>query len=313
MEANKNILNSELDRIQEISELNSLSGKSLEEWNKYQDSWIDGIEKEVELEKLRSKLANVEDKTLQGKLELMDRQEKVSKAELEYANKQLDIIGLQEKLENIKGQRNVQTLGKDTNGNWEWQYVADQTEYDNTKSELDDAKVKLEQYLNEQRGSYASEMSDILDKARNGEYGSESELQKAITDVNEMFDDILADITGMGGYDTTAILEAYKSYLANNNDIISGVTGQKPTAGYTEMVSSIGSQFEKSFTNVTLQLGKIIGEELRNALSVSPTTTPQSIVIEHQTLEFPNVIDSTGLEDVFRDLPQIAKQISLNK
>lgn len=313
LEANKNILNSELDRIQELSELNSLSGKSLEEWNKYQDSWIDGIEKEVELERLRSKLANVEDKTLQGKLELMDRQEKVSKAELEYANKQLDIIGLQEKLENIKGQRNVQTLGKDTNGNWEWQYVADQTEYDNTKSELDDAKVELEQYLNEQRGSYASEMSDILDKARNGEYGSESELQKAITDVNEMFDDILADITGMGGYDTTAIIEAYKGYLANNNDIISGVTGQTPTAGYTEMVSSIGSQFEKSFTNVTLQLGKIIGEELRNALSVSPTTTPQSIVIENQTLEFPNVIDSAGLEDVFRDLPQIAKQISLNK
>ena len=313
LEANKNILNSELDRIQEISELNSLSGKSLEEWNKYQGSWIDGIEKEVELEKLRSKLANVEDKTLQGKLELMDRQEKVSKAELEYANKQLDIIGLQEKLENIKGQRNVQTLGKDTNGNWEWQYVADQTEYDNTKSELDDAKVKLEQYLNEQRGSYASEMSDILDKARNGEYGSESELQKAITDVNEMFDDILADTTGMGGYDTTAILEAYKSYLANNNDIISGVTGGKPSSEYTEMVSSIGSQFEKSFTNVTLQLGKIIGDELRSALNASPTTNPQTIVIENQTLEFPNVKDSAGLEDVFRDLPQIAKQMSLDK
>ena len=313
LEANKNILNSELDRIQELSELNSLSGKSLDEWNKYKDSWIDGIEKEVELERLRAKLANVEDKTLQGKLELMDRQEKVSKAELEYANKQLSVIELQEKLENIKGQRNVQTLGKDTNGNWEWQYVADQTEYDKTQKELDDAKVELKKYLDEQRGSYASEMNDILDKARNGEYDSESELQKAITDVNEMFDDILSDITGMGGYDTTAILDAYKGYLTNNSDIISGVTGQKPSAGYTEMVTSIGTQFEKSFTNVTLQLGKIIGEELRNALSISPATTPQSIVIEHQTLEFPNVIDSSGLEDVFRDLPQIAKQISLNK
>ena len=79
------------------------------------------------------------------------------------------------------------------------------------------------------------------------------------------------------------------------------------------MVSSIGSQFEKSFTNVTLQLGKIIGDELRSALNASTTTNPQTIVIENQTLEFPNVKDSTGLEDVFRDLPQIAKQMSLDK
>ena len=313
LEANKNILNSELDRIQELSEMNALSGKSLEDWNKYQDSWIDGIEKEVELERLRAKLASVEDKTLQGKLELMDRQEKISKAELEYANKQLDIISLQEKLENIKGQRNVQTLGKDSNGNWEWQYVSDQTEYDKTKDELDDAKVELDKYLREQRGSYISEMSDILDKTRNGEYKSEEELQKAITDVNEMFDEILGDITDMGEYDTGAIINAYKEYLKNNNDIISGVTGGKPSSEYTEMVSSIGSQFEKSFTNVTLQLGKIIGDELRSALNASTTTNPQTIVIENQTLEFPNVKDSTGLEDVFRDLPQIAKQMSLDK
>ena len=313
LEANKNILNSELDRIQELSEMNTLSGKSLEDWNKYQDSWIDGIEKEVELERLRAKLAGIEDKTLQGKLELMDRQEKISKAELEYANKQLDIISLQEKLENIKGQRNVQTLGKDSNGNWEWQYVSDQTEYDKTKEELEDAKVELDKYLKEQRGSYISEMSDILDKARNGEYKSEEELQKAITDVNEMFDEILGDITDMGEYDTGAIINAYKEYLKNNNDIIAGVTGGKPSSEYTEMVSSIGSQFEKSFTNVTLQLGKIIGDELRSALNASPTTNPQTIVIENQTLEFPNVKDSAGLEDVFRDLPQIAKQMSLDK
>ena len=313
LEANKNILNSELDRIQELSEMNALSGKSLEDWNKYQDSWIDGIEKEVELERLRAKLASAEDKTLRGKLELMDRQEKISKAELEYANKQLDIISLQEKLENIKGQRNVQTLGKDSNGNWEWQYVSDQTEYDKTKEELDDAKVELDKYLREQRGSYISEMSDILDKTRNGEYKSEEELQKAITDVNEMFDEILGDITDMGEYDTGAIINAYKEYLKNNNDIISGVAGGKPSSEYTEMVSSIGSQFEKSFTNVTLQLGKIIGDELRSALNASTTTNPQTIVIENQTLEFPNVKDSTGLEDVFRDLPQIAKQMSLDK
>ena len=313
LEANKNILNSELDRIQELSEMNTLSGKSLEDWNKYQDSWIDGIEKEVELERLRAKLAGIEDKTLQGKLELMDRQEKISKAELEYANKQLDIISLQEKLENIKGQRNVQTLGKDSNGNWEWQYVSDQTEYDKTKEELEDAKVELDKYLKEQRGSYISEMSDILDKARNGEYKSEEELQKAITDVNEMFDEILGDITDMGEYDTGAIINAYKEYLKNNNDIIAGVTGGKPSSEYTEMVSSIGSQFEKSFTNVTLQLGKIIGDELRSALNASATTNPQTIVIENQTLEFPNVKDSAGLEDVFRDLPQIAKQMSLDK
>lgn len=306
LDANENVLNNKLDEIQKASEGLVLGGKTLDEWSSYRDAFMDGIEKELELEKLRIKLAGIEDKTLRDKLDLMDRQERVSRAEADYLDKQLSVIELQEKLNNIGAQRNVQTLGKDANGNWEWQYVADQTAYEQTQTELKEAELELEKYKQEQREGYVSEMNDIVDAVRNGDYSSEEELRKAIASANEMFDDIIGD--GML-YDTDAILKAYRDYVSSNSNIVDNMTG-----GSTSSLVGIGEQFEKSFLAISTDLGQIIGEELRKALNIEPIGgAGQSIVIENQVLEFPNVTDSNGIEDVFRELPQIAKQMSTNK
>lgn len=312
LEANNNILTSELDRIQKISERNTLGGKTLDGFNKFHEDWITGIEKELEIEKLRARLSLVEDKTLQSKIDLMDRQEALSKAEKDYLDKQLTVIELQEKLNNINAQRNVQTLSKDSEGNWQWQYVADQTAYDETKAELDEARAELEKYEREQRAAYAEEMNTIMDGIKNGEYDSESDIVEAIRNINELFDDILPEIKNGGLYDTDAVLEAYRSYIKNNQDIISGSTGDMK--GYDVLVSNIGTQFEKSFLNISADFGKVLGEELRKALK-SPTSSNSgsSYTIQNLVADFPNVKDADGLKEAFAELPQVVQQLVTRK
>ncbi|PAY38385.1 hypothetical protein A8C54_10815 [Ligilactobacillus salivarius] len=61
----------------------------------------------------------------------------------------------------------------------------------------------------------------------------------------------------------------------------------------------------------------MFGQQLRDALKLDPNLSPRipnaptqtlSMVIQHQTLEFPNVTDPTGFEEAIKNLPQIAKQ-----
>lgn len=313
LNSNKDILDNELDRIKKSSEKSSLNGSTLEAFKKYRDTWVSGVEKEIELEKLRLRLASTEDKSLQAKLEMLDRQEAISKSELDYMDKQLSVIELQEKLNNINGQKNVQTLGKDADGNWQWQYVADQTEYDKTNQELQDAQIELEKYKEEQKVAYIEEMNDIISKVKDGDYSSEEELVADIAKIKDVFDGVIAGDVDL--YDTNAILEAYRKYTSGNQDIISGQTGGI-TDNYSQLLESVGSQFEKSFLTIGAELGKIIGEELKNALKSPSSKSSQGgnvYEIQKQYLEFPNVKDANGIEEVFKDLPQFVKQMDTSK
>lgn len=309
LNTNKDILDSQLNIIQEASEKLAL-GSSAEEYDRYRGAWMDGVEKELELEKLRMKLAGLDDKNLQGKISLMDRQEKVSRAELEYIDKQLEATRLQEKLDNIRGERNVQTLGKDSGGNWQWQYVADQGEYDSTKEELNDVRLEIEKYREEQKRNYVSEMNDIVGRVRDGDFNDVGELETAIKNVNEMFDDILGDTSDSSVYDTASIIQAYQDYLSNNNDVMLGVNDDKK---FSDRMVEMGATFEQSFMNVTTDLSKLIADELVRALNATPVSKNGGITIENQVLEFPNVKDSNGLAEAFRELPQITKQMASKK
>lgn len=310
LNANKEILDSQLDIIQNSSEEASLGGMSADEFDRYKNEWMDGVEKELELEKLRMRLVELEDKTLQGRLELMDRQEKVSRSELEYLDKQIEATRLQEKLENIRQQRSVQTLTKNVDGNWEWGYVADQTEYNDTKEDLDNINLEIEKYRQEQRRSYVDDMNNIVDNVREGDYDDIADLREDISQTNSLYDDIFKDIEGMNLYDTDSIIQAYKDYLENNQGIVSGSNNGGMLG--EDLVGSTG-RFEESFANIATDLSGLIAEELKTVLNAEPVKNNNGFVIQNQTLEFPNVTDSDGLEDAFRSLPQVVKQFSTNK
>ena len=68
--------------------------------------------------------------------------------------------------------------------------------------------------------------------------------------------------------------------------------------------------------NIADKLGEIIGTELRNALGMlngKQVETNGNYVIQNQELQFPNVTDANGIEEVFKNLPSVTEQLTLKK
>lgn len=317
LNANKDLLDNRLDATKDTFEKGLLGGKTLDEWSDYQDNWETGISKEIVLENLRKRMIGLEDKTIEKRLEALDRQEAISKKDAEYLDKQIAVLELQKKLDGIEKERNVQTLVRGNDGKWSWDYVADQTEYDTTKKELDDAKIALEEYRNEQRKGYVESLGGIIDKAKDGEYKTPEDLTSAIANLNSVYGNILSDIPGITQDSSLEdIITAYQQYLLANNAIAGNALGTS-TALTQQTIDNIGLRFETSFLNIADKLAEIIGNELKNALGLanedSTGLNSGNYVIQNQELQFPNVTDASGIEDVFKNLPEITKQLAQKK
>ena len=260
-------------------------------------------------------MVGLEDDVLNKRLEALDRQEAVSKKDIEYLDKQSKILELQSKLNNISKERNVQTLVRGDNGKWAWQYVADQSEYDSTKKELDDAKKELEEFKSSQRAEYVEDLGGIIDEAKDGKYSSPEELTNALSDLNSVYGNILTDIPNLNFGSIDDIVSAYQNYLTANK-LIAGDAIGTGTALTQQTIDNIGLKFESSFMNIADKLGEIIGTELRNALGMlngKQVGANGNYVIQNQELQFPNVTDANGIEEVFKNLPSVTEQLTLKK
>ncbi|MBO1087237.1 phage tail tape measure protein [Enterococcus mundtii] len=310
LEANKKVLGNKLEVLGDSLAKGALDGKTLDAWKDYQDRWSTGIEKEIELEKIRQRMLDIESDVNKERLEVLDRQEAVSKKELEYLDKQTKVLELQDKINNLDKERSVQTLIKKDDGTWDWDYVADQSEVDKAKEDLDTAEKDLEAFKNEQREKYVSDVQKVLDKAKGGGYESVDELKKELDDLRAAYGGILKDIPNMSMGSIEEILAAYEAYLKENAQIVSDATGGDKN--FEAKLEKIGGVFENSFKAIAEDLGKIIGDALSEALGavtgVKRLSAAQSYTIEHQELVFPNVEDTTGFEQVLIDLPQTAQQ-----
>lgn len=310
LNANQQVLEQQISNIQSANERSAL-GMSLDEFNDYHDNWIDGIEKAYELEKLMRDVNALEDQTLMKRLELMDRQEAVTQNELEYAEMLIRAQQLREKLDNIGQERNVQTLMRDGSGNWQWGYVADQSEYDETQQELNELEIEMEQFRRDQQSGYVSSMNDILDRASSGEFSSMEDLMSAIEGVESIYASVLGD--DLSTYDIDSILDAYRRYLENNEAIIDST--DMGTGGDSGDVARLSEAFSSSFLEISEDLGKTIGEELKRALKGANTVGGgnTTMTIQHQTLEFPNAKDSDEIADALLTLPGVVNQVVTGK
>lgn len=312
LNANKDILANSLDAAQETLEKGILGGKTLDEWKDYQDNWVNGISKEIALESLRTRLLSLEDDNLNKRLELLDRQEAVSQVDLDYMDKQAKVLELQQKLSNIEKERTVQTLVRNDDGSWGWQYVADQTEYDKTKEDLSDAQKELDEFTKDQREKYASALNDVIEKAKNGDYKNSDELQNALSNVNSIYGNVINDTPGVNTGSIADIIAAYDKYVKDNGLIVDSAVNNSQLSDTT--LQGIGAQFETSFKNISEELGSIIGNELKNALiGLSGSGSLSSYSVQIGSLEFPNVKDTTGMEEFFKDLPSIVDQFVYKK
>lgn len=310
LNANKDAFTNQIDGLNEAIQKSLLNGETIDKWREHKEQWIGGIEKELELEEIRKRLINNENAVITRRLEALDLQKEVSKSELDYLDKQTKVLELQNKLANIGDERNIQTIKQDENGKWNWEYIADQSEYDKTLEELNNAKKDLENYKNEQRLKYAQDVQSIINDVKDGKFESPQEIMDAFDNINKVYASIITDIPEIKGLDINGIIDAYTKYMKRNDTIISETT----TGGNTDNLIEIGKTFETAFINVSTDVAGIIENAIKNAMSgaVSNEKT-ENYIIQKQELSFPNVTDTTGFEQVLIDLPKTAKQKMLSK
>lgn len=310
LNVNKEAFTNQIDGLNETIQNSLLNGETIDKWRDHTEQWIGGIEKELELEEIRKRLINNENAVITRRLEALDLQKEVSKSELDYLDKQTKVLELQNKLANIGDERNIQTIKQDENGKWNWEYIADQSEYDKTLEELNNARKDLESYKNEQRLKYAQDVQSIINDVKDGKFESPQEIMDAFDNINKVYASILTDIPEIKGLDINGIMDAYAKYMKRNDTIIS----ETMTGGNTDNLIEIGKTFETAFINVSTDVAGIIENAIKNAMSgaVSNEKT-ENYIIQKQELSFPNVTDTTGFEQVLIDLPKTAKQKMLSK
>ena len=314
LESNQAILENTMDSLERMFEIGLLGGKTLSEWKDFNDEWVSGIEKEVTLEGLRQKALNAESQVIKDRLNMLDKQENVSKSDLDYLDKQLKVLELEDKLRNLENERNVQVLGRREDGTWGFDYVADQTEYDKTKEELDDANIDLEKFITEQRTNYVERLGEIINKAKEGGYSDTSEIQSDLDLLNSIYGMVLSDIPGFTGMSFDEILSAYQEYLSKNDIITDGLVGSDIGSIDSTTTGTGLTPVQKELVEVTTQLGEIIGSELRSALGdASSNGFKGAQIYQIGELVLPNVTDGDGLVNIFNDLPKAAEQAIYDK
>ena len=314
LESNQAILENTMDSLERMFEVGLLGGKTLSEWKDFNDEWVSGIEKEVTLEGLRQKALNAESQVIKDRLNMLDKQENVSKSDLDYLDKQLKVLELEDKLRNLENERNVQVLGRREDGTWGFDYVTDQTEYDKTKEELDDANIDLEKFVTEQRTNYVERLGEIINKAKEGGYSDTSEIQSDLDLLNSIYGMVLSDIPGFTGMSFDEILSAYQEYLSKNDIITDGLVGSDIGSIDSTTTGTGLTPVQKELVEVTTQLGEIIGSELRSALGdASSNGFKGAQIYQIGELVLPNVTDGDGLVNIFNDLPKAAEQAIYDK
>lgn len=314
LNANKELMNSKINTFTEAFQKGIFDGKTQKDWEDYRDKWMTGVSKELELNRLREKMLELESDIYKDKIEAMDRQEAISKRDVEYLDKQLDLLELQEKLQNLNAERNVQTLIQNDDGTWDWGYVANQTEIDKVKEDIQKAEMDLEDFRDTQRKSYMDDVNNVLEKAQSGKYSNTNDLKSDLEAINSAYDYILKDIPDLDIGNMDEILSIYQDYLNKNQDIVSNIGNDRLDEDKILEINNISTGFEQGFRSVATELENLISESIKKALEVRELNSNSKVYhIEKQVLEFPNVKDTTGFEEVLIDLPNLAKQTNYEK
>ncbi|WP_342534787.1 phage tail tip lysozyme [Lysinibacillus sp. FSL K6-0057] len=172
--------------------------KELDNKYKAQDLYLEGLEKELEVEKLIEFARKNEIKLTQEELNLLNSSDKIDKKKLERLQKQLEIRQLEQKLANLQLEKNIQQLRKNEDGSWEYQYVVDQDAIDEVNDQLRDKQLELINFEKEvernaereelsAKSDYFNQLKQITDRALSGEISSYKQFSDELSSLNSNF------------------------------------------------------------------------------------------------------------------------------
>lgn len=280
------------------------------------DIWIDGVSKQLKLEQLRQKSIELENEVVKKRIEALDAQSRMSKIQADYVDKQIDVLNAQQALDNTLGKRDTKVLTQGEDGKFNWTYMANQDDVDTARENLTQAKVDMEDYKKQMKSQFVDAVEKVIDGAKTGELNID-EVKTRLQQLQDAYGvGILDDIPEYNAGQLENIIQQYTDYVNRNKNIL-GKYGDSKAVGSLTGYQEILQGFTDQFKVVGKEISEMFGQQLRNALKLDPNLSPRipnaptqtlSMVIQHQTLEFPNVTDPTGFEEAIKNLPQIAKQ-----
>ena len=314
LDITKNSFDQTLNSIQDSFEKSVNDGMTASQAKFDQDVWYNPMQKELKLEEMRLKITELEDKTVEKRIAALDAQERMSRAEADYVDKQLDLALAQQKLNNTINKKDVRYLEKDANGKFNWTYIADQDQVDAARQEVNQARQALEDAKVSNRNDYIEKVEEVISGAKDGSLNQE-EVKKRLEQLNNSYKFILKDIPTFDISKVEDILQAYDEYEKKNADIIKEYQRSADVAktdGYKEIVKGFGEQFKA----VSKDLGEIFGKQLKEALNLPDgirnaygTGKDNSLTINGDlNLELPNVHNGNDFAEALKNLPQLAKQ-----
>ena len=295
----------------------SINGGRTADRTKFEDDiWIDGVSKQLKLEQLRQKSIELENEVVKKRIEALDAQSRMSKIQADYVDKQIDVLNAQQALDNTLGKRDTKVLTQGEDGKFNWTYMANQDDVDTARENLTQAKVDMEDYKKQMKSQFVDAVEKVIDGAKTGELNID-EVKTRLQQLQDAYGvGILDDIPEYNAGQLENIIQQYTDYVNRNKDIL-GKYGDSKAVGSLTGYQEILQGFTDQFKVVGKEISEMFGQQLRNALKLDPNLSPRipnaptqtlSMVIQHQTLEFPNVTDPTGFEEAIKNLPQIAKQ-----
>lgn len=306
-----------LDENMKAVQRNTYGGKTMDQAKFDQDLWYTRSQKELRIEEMRLKITELEDKTIDKKIGALDRQERLSKAEADYVDKQLDLALAQQKLNNALHKRDVQTITKTADGRFQNTYVYDQAQVDDARKEVNTDKQQLEDLKQSEINDFNTKFKEIIDAMTDGSV-NQDEAKREIQDLAKSKEFVLGDIKG---FDPTLLekpIEAYNKFVETNKDILNRATGNS-TISSNNNYQDLMKGFTEQFKAVSKDLGEIFGKELKtilyrpeNAGFIGGGTT-NSLSIQNMTVTLPNVRDIDEFREALNTLPQVAAQKATSK
>ena len=303
-------------------EKNLVGGKTVEEVRKEREKYLNGLEKELAIQKIYNQIQRESLNLTSEQSDLLNSQGKIRKVELEKLQKELDIQQKQLELEKLRGQTTKQELTKMADGSFQYVFKADEEAIQTLEEQLLDAQSEFQNWLEDSRlnevSEYLEDIRSIMEKALEGKFDSEKQWMDAMNSINAWGLNFSSAFTELN-----SIINAFYKY----SQTVEGLAGIKPlgfdTGGYTGDFSGgrLAVLHEKELilnqkdTRNILDTIKLIKDISLNAItgkfksSNTETVTQTPIQQFHiGKLEFPNVRTAKDIEDAIINLPLTIKQ-----
>ena len=241
--------------LQTIDRLNASQEEYLTTTNKIYETNKLIRQAEQDLANTDSLIAKQKYKDYIQNIKNLSEQNKLSKYELEIAQARYEVLKAEIALEEVKNAKDSMRLMRDSQGNWNYVYTANQDKIDQAQQALEDAQNNLYNIGLNGAKDYQSKYAEIMQEAfeafkeieqnyKDGMYENDQEYNQARTEAQEYYYSRLKDIQEL--YQISHGLMVEESYQKEEDYIFAGIGNLEDFANATDkFLGNCNTAFDK--------------------------------------------------------------------